>query len=224
MNRIKLRANRIFNYVFGEKFKKKLNYNWENYPTRMKIIQEIIDYKKYKSYLEIGCDNDELFSKIEIAFKVGVDPVSGGTVKLTSDEFFKKNDNKYDIIFIDGLHHYEQVKKDINNSLKCLNTDGIIILHDCMPKSYLEQAVPRSQFLWTGDVWKAFVEVRTKEDLDCYNCLADKGLGMIINRKNKNKLDLNIKNFKDLKFKDFYLNHKIMMNLFEYKEIKKVLK
>ena len=223
MNRIKLRANRIFNYVFGEKFKKKLNYNWEIYPTRMKIIQEIIDYKKYKSYLEIGCDNDELFSKIEIAFKVGVDPASGGTVKLTSDEFFKKNENKYDIIFIDGLHHYEQVKKDINNSLKCLNTDGIIILHDCMPKSYLEQAVPRSQFLWTGDVWKAFVEVRTKEDLDCYTCLADKGLGMIINRKNKNKLDLNIKNFKDLKFKDFYLNHKIMMNLFEYKEIKKVL-
>ena len=223
MNKIKLRTNRIFNYLFGEKFKKKLNYNWENYPSRMQIIKEIIEYKKYKRYLEIGCDNDELFSKIKIDFKVGVDPVSGGTIRSTSNDFFKKNENVFDIIFIDGLHHYEQVKKDINNSLNFLDKDGIIIIHDCIPKNYLEQAVPRSQFLWTGDVWKAFVEIRTKENLNSYTCLADKGLGMIINRKNKNKLDLNIKNFKDLKFKDFYINHKIMMNLLEYKEIKKVL-
>ena len=48
MNKIKLRINRLFNYIFGEKFKKKLDYKWENYPTRMRIIQEIIQYKKYK--------------------------------------------------------------------------------------------------------------------------------------------------------------------------------
>lgn len=223
MNKIKLRTNRIFNYLFGEKFKKKLNYNWKNYPSRMQIIQEIIEYKKYKRYLEIGCDNDELFSKIKIDFKVGVDPVSGGTIRSTSNDFFKKNENVFDIIFIDGLHHYKQVKKDINNSLNFLDKDGIIIIHDCIPKNYLEQAVPRSQFLWTGDVWKAFVEIRTKENLNSYTCLADKGLGIIMKRKNKNKLNLNIKDYKKLKFKDFYYNHKIMMNLVEYSKIRKIL-
>ena len=83
--------------------------------------------------------------------------------------------------------------------------------------------MPRSQFLWTGDVWKAFVEIRTKENLNSYTCLADKGLGIIMKRKNKNKLNLNIKDYKKLKFKDFYYNHKIMMNLVEYSEIRKIL-
>ena len=105
MNKIKLRTNRIFNYLFGEKFKKKLNYNWKNYPSRMQIIQEIIEYKKYKRYLEIGCDNDELFSKIKIDFKVGVDPASGGTIRSTSNDFFKKNEHIFDIILIERMHH-----------------------------------------------------------------------------------------------------------------------
>jgi hypothetical protein len=224
MNKVKLRINRIFNYIFGEKFNKKLDYKWDNYPTRIKIIQEIIEYKKYNNYLEIGCDNDDLFSKIKINSKIGVDPVSGGTMRMTSDDFFKKNDDTFDIIFIDGLHHYDQVKKDISNSLKCINKNGVIILHDCIPKSNLEQAVPRSQHLWTGDVWKAFVEIRTKLDCDSYTCLADKGLGIIMKRQNKNQLNIRINNFQKLKFKDFYYNHKTMMNIIDYSEIQKIIK
>tara|TARA_B100000787_G_C16090483_1_gene248698 strand:- start:58 stop:732 length:675 start_codon:yes stop_codon:yes gene_type:complete len=224
MNKIKLRINRLFNYIFGEKFKKKLDYKWENYPSRVKIIQEIIEFKKYNNYLEIGCDNDDLFSKIKINFKIGVDPISGGTLRITSDDFFKENKDTFDIIFIDGLHHYKQVKKDIINSLNCINENGVIILHDCMPISYLEQAVPRSQHLWTGDVWKAFVEIRTKEDCDSYTCLADKGLGIVMKRTNKNQLSIKMDNFQKLKFKDYYYNHQTMMNIIEYIDIQKIFK
>ena len=60
-----------------------------------------------------------------------------------------------------------------------LNSGGTIILHDCLPSSYLQQAIPRSQYKWTGDVWKAVVEMRTKEHLDTYTCNADMGLGII---------------------------------------------
>ena len=71
----------------------------------------MINKNGYSDYLEIGCDQNQLFSKIKIQNKVGVDPSSGGNVRKTSDEFFKDNKNKFDIVFIDGLHIYNQVKK-----------------------------------------------------------------------------------------------------------------
>ena len=81
---------RFFYYFYGEKFFKRLNYNWSNYPSRFEIIQKIIDIKKYKNYLEVGCDKDSNFSKIKIQNKIGVDPSSGGTHRMTSDAFFQK--------------------------------------------------------------------------------------------------------------------------------------
>ena len=36
----------------------------------------------------------------------------------------------FDIIYIDRLHRYHQVKKDLNNALKYLKEDGIIICDD----------------------------------------------------------------------------------------------
>ena len=86
--------------------------------------------------------------------KVGVDPYSGGNFRGTSDEFFSKNNEKFDCIFIDGLHEYEQVCRDISNSLKILNKNGIILLHDCLPSTINQQAVPRYKAVWNGDVWK----------------------------------------------------------------------
>lgn len=82
---------RLFYYIYGEKFYKRLDYDWAKLPSRSKIIQDIIIKQKYKNYLEIGCDNDENFSRISIENKIGVDPLKGGTLRMTSDEFFKNN-------------------------------------------------------------------------------------------------------------------------------------
>jgi predicted O-methyltransferase YrrM len=217
-----LKLNKLYHFIFCEKFYKKLGFDWSIYPERYEIIQEAIYRKKYKNYLEIGCDNDQLFSKINIEKKIGVDPVSGGTIRDTSDNFFKNNIIKFDIVFIDGLHEYKQIKRDIQNSLNNLSDNGVIFLHDCMPKSYFHQAVPRSQASWNGDVWKNIVEARTKPEIDTYVIFADQGIGMILKRPNRNLLNIDIKNFKRLKYKDYYYNYKNYLNVISADSIKNI--
>jgi len=214
---------RILYYIYGEKFFKRFNYNWSKYPSRFEIIQKIIDKKKYENYLEIGCDKNENFSKIKVKNKIGVDPVSGGSIKMTSDDFFRENKIFFDCVFIDGLHVYEQARKDILNSIKFLNTNGLIILHDCLPTKIWNQIVPRIYGHWNGDVWKAIVEARTMKNIDTYTCKADHGLGLILKRPNRDLLSLDVSNFKKLKFKDYYNNHKKFMNLIEVSDIDKLL-
>ncbi len=213
---------RLLYYIYGEKFFKRLDYDWSKHPSRIDIIQKIISDQKYKSYLEIGCDNDENFSRIFIDKKVGVDPLKGGTLRMTSDEFFKNNKNFFDIIFLDGLHTYEQTIKDINNSLKFIKESGVIIVHDCLPKKIWNQVVPRLYGHWNGDVWKAIVHSRTYEYADTYTCKADHGLGIIFKRNNKNLLKLNNINFKNLKFSDYYNYHNEYMNLIDSNELNKI--
>jgi len=236
MNIIKKKINRFFQsrkllkikYLIHKIFKEKdigqLNFIFEDKPSRSEIIQNIIDEKKYTSYLEIGCFSNELFNSVRIKNKIGVDPVSGGTLRMTSDDFFMRNEDFFDIIFIDGLHHYEQVKKDIENSLKFLNKDGVILLHDCLPKNVFDQAVPRCTYNWNGDVWKAIVETRCRKDIDTYTCYADQGIGVILKRPNKNLLNLKITKFKKLKFFDYYINHKNYMNIINHNQLLNILK
>jgi hypothetical protein len=213
---------RFLYYVYGEKFFKRLDYEWKNYPSRIEIIKKIIKRENYKSYLEIGCDNDENFSQITLKDKVGVDPLKGGTIRMTSDEFFFKNKKNFDIVFLDGLHTYEQTIKDINNSLKVLNNKGVILIHDCLPKKIWNQIVPRMYGHWNGDVWKAIVHSRTYDHADTYTCIADHGLGVVFKRKNRNPLILNLKNLKKLKFSDYYNNHNKYMNLVSHEKLEEI--
>ena len=211
-----------YHKFFNNKGLKDIGFDFSTKKNRKFIVQDIIDTNKYNSYLEIGCFDDELFDFIKINNKIGVDPVTGGTVRLTSDQFFSKNNEYFDCIFIDGLHTYNQVKKDIQNSLKFLNNNGVILLHDCLPNNFYEQATPRCQFTWNGDVWKAIVECRTNKDLDVYTCYADFGIGVIFKRSNRNLLEYQCSDFSKIKFKDYYKNPYYLMNIIEYDKLKKI--
>ena len=223
LNPIKLFINRIFYFLFIERFNKKLSFNFPVDIFRWDLIQYIINKYNCTSYLEIGCDKDQSFSRIKINKKVGVDPISGGTIRDTSDNFFIKNKDKFDIIFIDGLHHYEQVIKDIYNSLDILNDNGHILIHDCLPRTIAHQAIPRYRGSWNGDVWKSIVELRTKSNLEVFTCEIDFGVGVIRKKNNTNPLDIKIIDFKKLKFKDYYHNNKEFMNVISYEQILKII-
>jgi len=221
--KLKYKFNKIYNIIFGEKFYKKLDFDWNNFPKRFELINKVIVKKNYKTYLEIGCDENQNFNEIDVCEKIGVDPKKGGNVKKTSDKFFQINKKNFDCIFIDGLHTYEQVKNDVLNSINVLNENGIIFLHDCLPKSYFHQAVPRSRNTWNGDVWKIIVEFRTKENFDTCTCFIDEGVGIIIKKKNRSILKKKIENFKKITFKEFYYNYTELMNVVSYDKIEKYL-
>ena len=223
MNKLKYRINKIYNIIFGEKFYKKINFNWDNFPKRYELINKVITKKKYKSYLEIGCDENQNFDKINIQEKIGIDPKKGGNIKMTSDSFFSTNQKNFDCIFIDGLHTYEQAKKDVINSINVLNENGMIFLHDCLPKSYFHQATPRSRNTWNGDVWKVIIEYRVKEDFDTFTCFIDEGVGAILKKRNRLILKKKFTNFKKITFKEFYYNYKELMNIVSYDKVEEYL-
>ena len=172
---------------------------------RIEIIQTFIDKLSAKNYLEIGVQAGHCFRAIRCENKTGVDPdpSSAATHKVTSDDFFKQNETckgKWDIIFIDGLHHAEQVYIDIQNSLACLSKGGVIIMHDCLPTNKHMQEIPlTNQNEWTGDTWKAFVKLRQERE-DLYMAVVDTdwGCGLIMEgQQNKLTTDLetNYENF-----------------------------
>ena len=211
---------KLYYNIFVESFKEKLYFNFPSNYFRWDLIEYFISKYKYTDYLEIGCDRDQLFSKIKIKNKVGVDPDSGGNVRKTSDEFFKDNKKKFDIIFIDGLHTFKQVKNDILNSINCLKEGGIILVHDCMPDSLSKQAVPRYRMIWNGDVWKAIVDLRQREDLEIFTCEMDQGIGIIKKEKNSSILKIE-KPINNLKFKDYYSNYREFLRVISVEELKK---
>lgn len=135
------------------------------------LMNELVKSRGYRSYLEIGCYANRTFNAIQIGHKVGVDPRRGGTVRMTSDEFFEQNRETFDLVYVDGLHLREQVVRDIYNSLRWLNPNGVILAHDCRPRR--EDYQIRGQFC--GDVWKGIVDIR--QDPACDTAVWDMGHG-----------------------------------------------
>jgi len=170
---------------------KVFDWNWDSESYNRIALVNFLIHKTgglKSSYLEIGCQNNTLFHSVSSLNKIGVDPVSGGTHHMTSDYFFDNNNKKFDVIFIDGLHHYEQVRKDTINALSCLKKNGWIALHDFLPSSWEEQHVPRISNDWTGDCWKLALELTKSTGINFKIIKIDQGIGLI----KKEKLDWKI--------------------------------
>ncbi len=157
---------------------------------RIELFQHLTAIRGYQSYLEIGCETNQTFEKVDVPKKVGVDPKSGGTVRMTSDEFFAQNSETFDLVFVDGLHLSEQVIRDVDNALRCLNVGGCLVLHDCLPTAREQQLREpvRKGAPWTGDVWKAVVELRQRAEYDLAVLGSDWGLGVLFLRANSDRL------------------------------------
>ena len=185
--------------------------------TRTDLIQEIIDKKGFKRYLEIGTYKGESFFPINCKYKVAVDPQFNIPIKRkikwivknannvfnrffehTSDSFFDKHEKflskfKPQVVFVDGLHTFKASLLDVLNSLRHLDENGVIVMHDCMPpnraastfansfKEAIDMKLEGWTGEWTGDVWKTIVYLNDKygDKLKLYVLDTDYGLGYI---------------------------------------------
>ncbi|SCW94890.1 class I SAM-dependent methyltransferase [Ancylobacter rudongensis] len=160
----------------------KFDWNWKaTHYNRIALLTTLAARHPESAYLEIGCFKNALFDSLPLPVKVGVDPVQGGTVRATSDEFFASNTQKFDLIFIDGLHTYEQVHRDVANSLKAINPGGWIAMHDMLPGEVMEQHEPfiRTGRDWVGQGWKVAFELLKTEGVDFKIVKIDHGVGVI---------------------------------------------
>jgi len=157
--------------------------------TRWEIINRIIADRGFKSFLEIGTKFGETFTQIKTDVKISVDPDphTAATYVMTSDEYFSKHDEKFDIVFVDGLHECGQAHRDVMNALKVLNKGGVIVMHDCHPTNEEMQDPFYGQYFWTGDVWKAFAVLRKELPYEMYVIDQDFGCGIIDTAKKKRK-------------------------------------
>lgn len=149
---------------------------------RYDILNYLVTLNNFQSYLEIGVLGRATLDTVRVPLRHGVDPNGMGDFTMTSDKFFQEVCNrKYDLIFIDGLHLREQAKKDVENALTYLNDNGIIMMHDCLPaEEYYQRREGISGKPWTGDVWKAFADLRcNRSDLEMFTIDTDHGCGII---------------------------------------------
>ena len=198
---------------------------------RYDIINSFIRKYNYLNYLEIGVRKGVNLKQVIAEHKDGVDPgIEGGLTPetnypMTSDKFFESirdHDIKYDIIFVDGLHHDHQVYKDIINSLKHIQPSGTIVCHDMNPLWEIAQNKDRnSKFsTWNGDCWKAWVKLRAeRSDLEMYVVNSDHGCGVIrFGQQETIKLP---KDAFDLDFEYLENNRKEILNLITVEEFHK---
>ena len=210
---------------------------------RVRIIQEIINSIKAKTYLEIGVQNGSTFLRIRAPKKIAIDPSIKISMKaksffliynpknlfnhyfeITSDDFFLNykevlSENKIDVAFIDGLHTFEQSLKDILNCLEYLNEKGIIVMHDCSPRSETigSAVMSREEAFnpdWSGDVWKTIAYLRNnRNDLNVFVLNCDYGLGIITRGKPEYLLDYSPEELKNLNYEDFQKDRVKILNL-----------
>ncbi|HSZ52408.1 MAG TPA: class I SAM-dependent methyltransferase [Caulobacteraceae bacterium] len=146
-----------------------LDFDWSTFRhNRISVVNLLMAGRPDGRYLEIGCADNVLFDAVLAADKTGVDPVRGGTHRMTSDDFFAAYDGPpFDVIFIDGLHLYPQVRRDLVNALRHLAPGGWIGMHDMLPRDWLEEHVPQIRTSgWTGDGWKTAFELAAADEID----------------------------------------------------------
>ena len=176
-----------------------------NYIQWMKWFHERL---RPSCYCEIGvAKGNTLALALPSSVVVGIDPnysIKRGIearcqlIRMNSDEFFLHRHaarifsrKKVDLGFIDGLHIFDQVLRDVIHLERFMHRDGMIVLHNVLPINAEVASRERKTRFWTGDVFKALLLLR-EERRDLEICLIPcypSGLALITNLMPENSFE-----------------------------------
>lgn len=150
--------------------------------TRDTVVQSVIDLFDYPSCLEIVASKNETLKKIKAKRKTAVDPCFRfdfnnyseldsdiSFYQGTSDDFFsdaRVRREAYDVIYLDGLHTFDQTLRDLLNAIALVKPSGVIVIEDVIPNSYRALLPNESDCVqlrllsgehdksWMGDVYR----------------------------------------------------------------------
>lgn len=230
------RSNGSFFYLlkrraFPKKFPRQLLNKTEKryWSHSARRINEIMDNQDFK-YLEIGVAEGSTLQAITSTYKIGVDPNPlfnttklPGNVKfysLESDIFFQSlsPSEKFDFIFLDGLHEANQLLRDFINSLKSLNNQGYILIDDIVPsdsisaipdifESYEARGVlPKEGFPWHGDCFKILPILLQMDFLEKYLIIFPDNPQLLLRVSNWNKCRESLEKSSDSWFQEMQNN------------------
>ncbi|CAN5255180.1 class I SAM-dependent methyltransferase [soil metagenome] len=215
---------------------------------RIRAVQRALAGRPDPVYLEIGVSRGQAFQRISADVKIAVDPAFRLTERTraladakartthyfetTSDAFFESQaaflqQHPIDVALIDGLHTYEQVVHDVENTVRYLRDDGVIFLHDCNPPFALagrraeswedfvaQQKGPLVIGIWNGDVWKSIVHLRsTRSDLVVGVLKCDQGVGFVRKGTPESMLQYSPAQVEALTYADLRADRKRLLNL-----------
>lgn len=205
-----------------------------SHPPRVGIVAAELSRFERPRYLEIGVNTGVLFLHVRAAGKLGVDPIArvprlkrlahpntllrGHLVEATSDEFFSGLDpeERFDVVFVDGDHRFEQSLRDVENALAHLSEGGVILIHDCDPPSAAAASPDPGDSAggpWCGDVFRTIVHLRaTRADLRVETLDTDFGIG-VVRRGEAEPLDLDPAAIAALGFADLVADRERLLGL-----------
>jgi hypothetical protein len=183
---------------------------------RSEINNELLKAYTAPSYLELGVWKGDTFHAVNASRKVAVDPLflfdvekarAGNAnceyYQMTSDEYFSQPSSleHFDLIFIDGLHTFEQALKDLLHSIVRLRQGGLIVVDDVIPDSYESSLHSHSDMCamreargdpsrsWMGDVFRVvfFIEAFL---LDFSYCTVQENHGQLVLWRNARRVEL----------------------------------
>ena len=207
---------------------------------RVEIIQSLLDSRRTRFYLEIGVQSGDTFFWLKAKKKMAVDPRFLFTTSdklrwlrwnpynffneyyaVFSDDFFSKKSSMLaarglDVVFVDGLHTYEQSLRDIENSLRYLREGGVIVVDDCIPPSEpaSRPVKPDNNAPWCGDVWKSIVHLRSlRTDLRVFVLDCAFGLGIVTKGPAQAMLEYSVPEINAMSYEDFALKRHSLLDL-----------
>ena len=101
---------------------------------------------------------------------------------LPFDDYLKKiidKNQKYDVIFVDAFHTVEHTIRDLEAALSLLNSNGIIIAHDCYPDSEALIGTLKKG-AWCGQTYEGYIRFLLKNShFENFVINIDYGCGII---------------------------------------------